>query len=152
MTFIRLLRADSSNADFVTLVDLLNADLAIRDGDDHEFYQQFNGLEALKNVVVAYDNDVAIGCGAFKKFDAYSVEIKRMYTKQEARGKGLATMVLKELEAWVKENSYTSSILETGFKQPEAIALYKKNGYSLIPNYGQYKGVETSVCFKKMLQ
>jgi putative acetyltransferase len=64
----------------------------------------------------------------------------------------LATMVLKELEAWVKENSYTSSILETGFKQPEAIALYKKNGYSLIPNYGQYKGVETSVCFKKMLQ
>ncbi|MFT6921035.1 MAG: putative acetyltransferase [Crocinitomicaceae bacterium] len=152
MNIIRLERTDSSNADFLTLVDLLNADLAIRDGDDHEFYQQFNGLEALKNVVVAYDNDVAIGCGAFKEFDAYSIEIKRMYTKLDARGKGLATMVLKELEAWAKENSYTSSILETGFKQPEAIALYKKNGYSLIPNYGQYEGVETSLCFKKMFQ
>jgi putative acetyltransferase len=60
-----------------------------------------------------------------------------MYTKQAARGKGLVIIVLKELEAWAKENSYTSSVLETGFKQPEAIALYKKNGYSLIPNYGQ---------------
>ena len=61
-------------------------------------------------------------------------------------------IVLKELEAWAKENSYTSSVLETGFKQPEAIALYKKNEYSLIPNYGQYEGVQTSVCFKKLFQ
>ena len=152
MSFIRLVRPDSSNEDFLTLINLLDVDLAIRDGDDHEFYQQFNGLEALKNVIVAYYNDIAIGCSAFKEFDAYSVEIKRMYTKQAARGKGLVIIVLKELEAWAKENSYTSSVLETDFKQPEAIALYKKNVYPLIPNYGQYEGVQTSVCFKKLFQ
>ena len=107
MSFIRLVRPDSSNEDFLTLINLLDVDLAIRDGDDHEFYQQFNGLEALKNVIVAYYNDIAIDCSAFKEFDAYSVEIKRMYTKQAARGKGLVIIVLKELEAWAKENSYT---------------------------------------------
>jgi putative acetyltransferase len=54
MSFIRLVRPDSSNEDFLTLINLLDVDLAIRDGDDHEFHQQFNGLEALKNVIVAY--------------------------------------------------------------------------------------------------
>ena len=152
MNFIRLVSADSGNEDFLTLVNLLDVDLAIRDGDDHEFYQQFNGLQALKNAVVAYYNDIAIGCGAFKEFDACSADINRLYTKWETRGKGLATIALKELEAWTKENNYTSSILETGFKQPEAIALYKKNGRSLIPNYDQYEDVQTSVCFKKLFQ
>ena len=152
MKFIRLVSEDSGNEDFLTLVNLLDVDLAIRDGDDHEFYQQFNGLQALKNAVVAYYNDIAIGCVAFKEFDACSADINRLYTKWETRGKGLATIALKELEAWTKENNYTSSILETGFKQPEAIALYKKNGRSLIPNYDQYEDVQTSVCFKKLFQ
>ncbi|NRA13602.1 MAG: GNAT family N-acetyltransferase [Crocinitomicaceae bacterium] len=151
MSSIRITRADSSHADFLPLVELLNADLAIRDGDVHDFYQQFNGIEALKNVVIAYENNVAVGCGAFKEFDTTSVEIKRMYTKIEARGKGLATVILTELETWASELNYTSSILETGVKQPEAIALYKKNGYTQIPNYAQYSGLELSVCFLKKI-
>ena len=151
MSSIRLIRTDSSHADFLPLVELLNADLAIRDGDDHDFYQQFNGVESLKNVVVAYENDIPVGCGAFKEFKNDTIEIKRMYTKLEARGKGLATIVLLELEAWAKELNYNSSILETGIKQPEAIALYKKNLYSPVPNYEQYAGVDTSVCFKKLI-
>ena len=73
MTFIHLIRSDS-----LTLVDLLNADLAIRNGADNEFYHQFNGLEALKNVMLAYGKVAGIGYVAFKEFNPDSVEIKRM--------------------------------------------------------------------------
>jgi GNAT superfamily N-acetyltransferase len=80
------------------------------------------------------------------------MEIKRMYTLPECRGKGIATKVLIELEKWANELSYEKCILETGKKQPEAIALYKKNGYKLIPNYGQYAEMENSVCFEKEIE
>jgi GNAT superfamily N-acetyltransferase len=79
------------------------------------------------------------------------MEIKRMYTLPESRGRGIAAKVLSDLENWTKELSFERCILETGKKQPEAIALYKKNGYKLIPNYGQYAEVENSLCFKKEL-
>jgi len=75
-----------------------------------------------------------------------------MYTLPEFRGKGIATKVLIELEKWTKELGYEKCILETGKKQPEAIALYKKNGYELIPNFGQYAGVDNSICFKKEMK
>lgn len=74
-----------------------------------------------------------------------------MYTLPESRGRGIAAKVLSDLENWTKELSFERCILETGKKQPEAIALYKKNGYKLIPNYGQYAEVENSLCFKKEL-
>ena len=60
-------------------------------------------------------------------------------------------MILHELETWAKELGYEKCYLETGIKMPEAIKLYEKSGYSLIPNYGQYIGVETSRCFEKQL-
>lgn len=72
-----------------------------------------------------------------------------MFTSAEARGRGIASRILDELESWALELGYSKCILETGFKQPEAIALYQKNGYSRIDNYGQYAGVETSLCFEK---
>ena len=78
-------------------------------------------------------------------------EVKRMYTSIEGRGKGMATKVLMELEIWAKQLGYEKCILETGKRQPDAIKLYMKNGYQLIPNYGQYSGIENSVCFEKKL-
>lgn len=144
-------RTDSSNADFQDLVKLLDADLAVRDGKDHEFYHQFNSIGALKNCVVAYSENTAVGCGAFKPFSKDAVEIKRMYTNEEMRGKGFASKILNELEVWAKEEGFSKCVLETGVKQPEAIALYEKNGYYRIPNYGQYIGIDNSVCFEKLL-
>ncbi|RKS95869.1 GNAT family N-acetyltransferase [Chryseobacterium defluvii] len=146
-----LKRIDSSDADFQNLVQFLDADLAVRDGDDHAFYHQFNTIDALKNCVVAYLDGEAVACGAFKPFSEDSVEIKRMYTDPQKRNLGLASKILHELEVWAKESGYGKSVLETGIKQPEAIALYEKNGYQRIPNYGQYIGIENSVCFEKVL-
>jgi putative acetyltransferase len=148
---IHLTRTDSDNPDFVSLVKLLDADLAKRDGEDHSFYAQFNKIDKIRHAVVAYENGKPLGCGAIKEFAPDAMEVKRMYILPESRNKGIATKVLAALEQWAAELSYTRCVLETGKRQPEAIELYKKNGYKVIPNYGQYAGVENSVCFEKKI-
>ena len=106
----------------------------------------------IKHTVVAYEDEKPVGCGALKEFAPDTMEVKRMYTLPEYRGKGIAKKILAELERWADEMSYAKCILETGKRQPEAIALYTKSRYKPIPNYGQYMGVENSVCFEKMLK
>jgi GNAT superfamily N-acetyltransferase len=149
---ISLLRTNSENTDFVKIVKLLDADLAIRDGKEHLFYAQYNKIDNIKYVVIAYDNSKPVGCGAIKEYGPDTMEIKRMYTLPEERGKRIATKILIELEKWAHELSYKKCILETGKKQPEAISLYKRNEYKIIPNYGQYVGMENSVCFEKEIK
>lgn len=144
-----LQRTDSSNPGFIELVKALDAELAERDGGDHSFYAQFNKIDKIRNVVVAFDDNEAVACGAIKEWQPGILEVKRMYTKPQYRGKGIAGKILSALEKWAVELSCHTCVLETGKKQPEAIALYKKNGYKIIPNYGQYKGVDNSVCFEK---
>ena len=148
---IKTTRTDSSNEDFIALVKLLDADLAQRDGKDHSFYAQFNKVDKIKHVIVAYVDNKPISCGAIKEFDEAAMEVKRMYTLPEFRGKGIASLVLRELEKWAAELSYVKCVLETGKRQPEAIELYRRNGYFSIPNYGQYIGIENSVCFEKRI-
>lgn len=142
-------RVDAENLDFIKLVEQLDRHLVTVDGDDNEFYHQFNGIEALKNIIVFCRDNIPVGCGTIKEFDSTTVEIKRMYITPEQRGIGLGSKMLSELEKWTTELNYTSCILETGKRQVEAIALYTKNGYHIIPNYGQYAEIENSVCFKK---
>lgn len=149
---LNITRTNSDNQHFIELVQLLDADLAIRDGNEHAFYAQFNKINKIKYVVVAYENDMPMGCGAIKEYAPNAMEVKRMYTTESSRGKGIASAILAELETWTKELGYEKCVLETGKKQPEAIELYKKNGYHIIPNYGQYAGVENSVCFEKQLK
>lgn len=142
-------RTNEEDADFLSLVELLDAELAERDGEEHGFYAQFNKPVGLLGVVVAYRDGESVGCGAFKKYDENSVEIKRMYVLPDRRGLRIAGEILTELETWSTELGFSEYVLETGFKQPEAIALYTRSGYEVIPNYGQYVGVENSVCMKK---
>lgn len=144
-------RTDSTNPDFQLLVTQLDAELAIRDGDDHAFYHQFNKIDTINHVVVAYRQQHAIGCGAIKKYSAQIMEVKRMFVPHTFRGQGVAGNLLKELERWAKELGFTACMLETGVNQPEAIRLYEKSGYRRIENYGQYKGLSTSICFQKEL-
>ena len=146
-----LFRTDSDNDDFKSLVKLLDADLAIRDGADHAFYAQYNHIDKIRNAVVAFIENEAVACGAFKKFSDSTAEIKRMYVVENFREQGIAQKVLEELELWAAELKYSNCILETGKKQPEAIRLYQKAGYTIIKNYGQYENVENSVCMTKVI-
>lgn len=148
---LNLVRTNSDDSDFRELVALLDADLQIRDGAEHSFYAQFNKINKIREVVVAYENGKAVGCGAFKEYSAGAAEIKRMFVRPENRGRGIAGKILTELETWAKELDFSACILETGVKQPEAIRLYQKSGYVTIPSYGQYLNVENSVCMKKLI-
>ena len=148
---IHCIRTNSENKYFQELVRELDADLSIRDGEDHSFYSQFNKIDKIKYAIVAFDNEIPVGCGAIKEHSKDTMEVKRMYVYLNRRGQGIATKILKELELWAFELRYTKCLLETGKKQPEAIELYQKNGYGIIPNYGQYENVENSMCFEKML-
>jgi len=149
---ITCIRTTSDNKDFQKLVVALDADLRIRDGEEHGFYAQYNKIDAIKHVVVAYENNEPVGCGAVKEYDSGTMEVKRMYVPPGKRNKGIASVVLKELEQWTAELNYKKCLLETGKKQPEAIALYEKNGYRIVPNFGQYENVTNSVCFEKILK
>jgi putative acetyltransferase len=148
---MHLLRTDSDNPDFRELVRQLDEWLAYIDGADNAFYAKLNKIDKIKNAVVAYEGEVAIGCGAVRQFSPEAMEVKRMYTLPAHRKKGAAQAILADLEAWSREMGYKKCVLETGKRQPEAIELYKKRGYRSIPNYGQYVGMENSVCFEKEL-
>ena len=148
---LTLIRTNSENKNFQNLVLELDKDLAKKNGDTNDFFAQYNKTDLIKNVVVALNDYLPVGCGAMKEFDNSTMEIKRMYVTIEMRGKGVAVAVLNDLESWAKELGYKKCVLETGDKMLEAIGLYKKSGYKIIKNYGQYENVESSICFEKEL-
>ena len=146
-----LVKTNSDSSDFRSLVVSLDADLQSRYGEQQSFFSQFNKLDHIHHVIVAYENNQPVGCGAFKEFELGIAEIKRMFVEEKHRGKGIAGQILAALEQWAKEEGFRSCILETAVKQPEAIRVYEREGYKRIPNYGQYIGVEISLCMKKEL-
>jgi putative acetyltransferase len=127
-------------------------DLTVRYGARQTFFDQFNSVDEIRNVIVAMQGSEALGCGAFKKYDAETCEIKRMFVTQSARGNNIGARILAALETWAAELGFFRCILETGNNQPEAIRLYQNSGYFEIPNYGQYVGVDISICMEKVLK
>src|SRR5690606_32453573 len=106
-TMLNLKRGTSENSDFQNLVIALDQYLAIKNGETNAFYSQYNGIAHLQHVVVAYEENMAVGCGAIKAFDDQSMEVKRMFVPTEKRGKGIASLVLADLEQWAKELGYS---------------------------------------------
>jgi putative acetyltransferase len=145
---MRLIKTNSDNPDFKMLSSLFDEYLVDIDGDERDFFAFYNNVK-LDNVLLVYQDQIPVGCGAFKHFENNTAEIKRMFVQPEFRGKGIANLILSEIELWAKKEGYTSFILETSPKLEAAIALYKKTGYVIIPNFGQYIGVENSICMKK---
>lgn len=142
-------RTNSDNLDFQELVLELDKDLAIRNGETNAFFAQYNKIDLIKHVVIAYEENQAVGCGAMKEFEGTAMELKRMFVPLNHRGKGIARGVLEELQNWAKELGYKKCVLETGDKMPEGISLYIKSGFQIIPNYGQYINIKSSICFEK---
>ena len=148
---IEIKRTNSQNEDFIQLVAALDKDLAIRDGDEHGFYAQFNKIANLNHVVVLYNNNIPVACGAIKPYESNCMEPKHNSVPETQRAKRRASTALTELEKWALDLDTSQLILQTQLKQPEAIAFYRKNNYTVIPNYGQYANIENSVCFEKNL-
>ena len=149
---MQIIRTSSNHADFQLLAGQLEQELRVRDGEEHEYYAQINEVGAIPHVLVAYEDGKPVGCGALRAHDEPAMEVKRMYVHPAIRGKGNATILLRELEKWSRELGYTACLLETGSNQPEAIALYRKNNYQEIPKFGRYSESDNSVCFMKSLE
>jgi putative acetyltransferase len=144
-------RTDSTDKDFHGLVEQLNNYLLQQYGGLQDFYSQFNKIDKIPNVVIVYADGVPAGCGCFKRFEENKVEVKRMFVADEYRGQGIGHVILDELGKWAAELGNKEMVLEMGNRQPEAAHLYQKNGFTVIPNFGQYIGMETSICMKKEL-
>lgn len=147
---ITIKRTTSDDAGFKKLSAIFDEFLIDIDGDERDFFAFYNN-QFLEHVLVFYINETPVGCGGFKQFDSNTAEIKRMFVHPDYRNKGLAKNILEELENWAKEENYQNYILETSPKLEAAISLYLKFGYTFIPNFGQYIGVENSVCMKKII-
>lgn len=149
---IHVKRTSSDNPDFCSLIQMLDKDLRNRYPETQHKYAAFNLIQPDANVLVAYDDGIAAGCGCFRDAENENVvEIKRMYVKEGSRGKGIAKSVLMELEAWAREEGKQAAVLETGPNNQEALSLYKQTGYERIDNYGPYVNMKESICIGKDL-
>jgi GNAT superfamily N-acetyltransferase len=148
---MKLIRTTSLNPDFQKLTTLFDEYLIDIDGDEKDFFAHYNQIY-LENVIICYENTIPVGCGAFKNHPDKKAEIKRIFVHPDHRGKAIATNILTELEAWATQLQHSEAILETSIKLDNAIALYRKFGYEISEQYGQYIGVESSLCMKKTLK
>ena len=139
------------NEDFDKLIKLLDEDLKGRYGAVQQQYKKYNKVDDIRDVVIIYKNKVPVACGALKEYDSNTIELKRIYVIKEHRKQGLAKSVVQELEGLARNEGYKYAVLETGMKQQEAIYLYKKCGYNIMQNYGQYIGNVNSICMKKSI-
>ena len=145
-------RTTSIDSDFKSLVVDLDKEFWVRYPDTQQNFEPYNKIDLTARVVVAYLHHKAVGCGCFRPLaEAGTLEIKRLYVVPESRGNGIAKIILRELEQWGREEGFTHSKLETGIKQPEAIAVYKKEDYIQIPNYPPYVDIAESICMAKRL-
>ncbi len=149
---LKVKRTTALDPDFQLLISHLDHELWNELKEDQATYDQYNKVPDLQTALVMYINERPVASGCFKKYDDDTVEIKRMFVKKEFRGKGLSSLILKELEAWAIEQGFGYAILETSIHFVAARTLYNHAGYGVIENYDQYKGLEESVCMKKVLK
>ena len=149
---MKLIRTTTDDPRYRALIRELDRYLAVTDGDEHAFYAQYNGSDSIPYALVGEVDGAAVATGALKPFDANTLEVKRMYTAEGYRGRGIAVTMLRELEAWGRDLGYDRLVLETGKRQTAAIRLYEKYGFDrMAENYGQYAGVDNSVCMERSL-
>lgn len=142
---------DADNADFLALVQQLDEYYFQVVGEVHRRYAKYNDPHLLNARMVAYQGGKAAGCGAWKKIDDQTAEIKRIFVASDCRRQGVASALIRALEQDVAAHGYTRAILETARTTDDSAALYHKLGYQEIAYYGSPAGAENCRCFEKML-
>lgn len=140
--------------DSVALIDALNRDISARYPDPQDNFFELDRDEVSAHTgafVVARIDGAPVGCGAVRRLDDATAEVKRMYVAPSARGRGLSKRILAALEAHARRLGASRLVLETGELQHEAVALFERAGFSRIPRFGPYVDAPLSVCFEKLL-
>ncbi len=148
MSKIILQQVNSDNTDFICLCKELDQFLnqAIGGESKREKYKKFNQLDTMDYVVIAYDNQIPVGCAALRKYSDKEIEIKRVFVCKGYRRKNIGGIILERLIAQAKAWNYKRMILETGKFLESSIRLYMRYGFESIPNYGEYKNMTESFC------
>lgn len=144
---------NGQDGDFIQLCHALDRFLneLVGGEENRAQYIPYNALDDIHDVLVAYENDIPIGCASFKRYDDGSAEVKRVFVQEEYRSKGIGRMLMESLEQLAKDKGYSCLILESGEPLAAAMRLYRSLGYTVIPNYGQYVNMSDSVCMEKVL-
>jgi putative acetyltransferase len=142
------------SADARSLIAALDEHLSSRYSPNERFGPNLKPEQVapgLGTFVVARTDGQAVGCGALRRLDETTAEVKRMYVKPEVRGHGVAKEILDRLEDVARQLGVHRLVLETGVYQAEAIALYRRAGFHPIRCWGEYAETLTSVCFEKLI-
>lgn len=142
---------DAENADFLVLVQQLDEYYFEVVGEVHRRYAKYNDPHLLDARMVAYQDGQAVGCGAWKKKDDQTAEIKRIFVSKDFRRQSIASALIGALERDAAVHGYLRVILETARTTDDSAALYHKLGYQEIAYYGNPAGAENCRCFEKML-
>lgn len=144
---------DGGDSDFSMLCGRLDCSLDEIVGKNFQRsqYDQYNQRDSIHDVIVAYRKGEPVACGAFKMYDEDHAELKRIFTEPSNRNIGLGAELVRRLEAKAKIKGYKWCILETGKPLEAACHVYKKAGYKIIPNYGQYADMPDSICMERKI-
>lgn len=148
-------RRTLASADSARLIAALNVELEATFPEPGANHFSLGGeqVEAGNGAfLVAYLDNVAVGCGAVRRLDAVTAELKRMYVDPSVRGRGIGRALVESLEREARLLGVTKVVLETGTRLARAIKLYEAMGYARIPLFGEYlASPNTSLCFSKSL-
>ena len=150
-TTIQIMEADITRDESLSLLHELSGSLNHITGNSGESSFSINDMEDEKSVfVIARSGSKAAGCGAIRRIDDSTGELKRMYAKEQ--GLGVGTSILNFLENKALEFGYSKLICETRKINVGACSFYIRNGFHIIPNYGKYQGRDEAVCFEKRIR
>ncbi len=111
----------------------------------------YNISQNIGIVVIAYIDDIAVGCAGLKSYSDTDAEIKRVWVEPVYRRRHIAVDMMQMIESKAKEQHFTRTILQTREAMAEAVLLYEKLGYNRIENYPPYDKLEGAVCYAKDL-
>ena len=142
---------DVDHGDLAALVAELDVFFRAGWGETAEKYKAYHCLSGMACAIVAYIDGQPAGCGCWRAYDSATAEIKRMYVRPAFRRQGVAGEIVAALERHAASCGCHRAVLETGADMSEALAFYDKQGYRLVPNYGDFAGDEICVCMEKPL-
>jgi putative acetyltransferase len=148
-------RRESVSSDVASaLIAALNSELLARYPEEGARHFQLDAEEVIEGrgaFLVAYTPERAVGCGALRRREADIAELKRMYVVPSARGRGVAGIIVRALEREAHALGVIRLVLEAGERQPEALALYRRAGFTVVPRFGEYADSPLSLCMAKHL-
>jgi putative acetyltransferase len=155
MLRVEIRRSTLASPEAVKLIAALNAELSATFPEPGATHFSLTGAQVAAGdgaFVIAYVNGSAAGCGAVRRLDETTAELKRMYVEPAVRGHGIGQAIVEALEGEARQLGIKRVVLETGTRLAAALALYQRMGYTPIPLFGEYlSSPDTSVCFGKEL-